>query len=240
MIFYMNKHFLSFILIFYFTNITTAHSQSVNYYKLTKKIENGYEQLNQQGGQFITFIGNLCYESDLKGIGVGHGVLKINSNYSTTYKTYIGDSYWGSNTIFRFSNDLTILNVCTNSDVIYVYKRIPAPQNVLTCSLIRKDIKNNINNQFSAVQQGATTIITNNTTNINSSTTINQNTLKKIRCHWCKGTGRITVDDNAPSNLGQRRLPYQCNECGKWINPNVFMHYHKQCIHCHGTGLQGL
>lgn len=236
----MNKYLLSFILILYNLDGAIAYSQVVSYYKLTKKIENGVEQLNQRGGQFITFIDNLCYESDLKGIGVGHGVLKINSNYGTKYKTYIGDSYWGNDAIFRFSNDLSILNVFANNDVVYVYKRVIAPKDALTCSLIRKNTQNNkgcINNsQPSITQQGENTIVINNTTNVNTSTTIESNTSKKVKCRWCKGTGRITVDDNAPSNLGHTRISYRCNECGKWINPNVFLHYHKQCIHCHGSG----
>ena len=34
------------------------------------------------GGQFISFLNEICYESNKNSVGVGHGTLKLNKSYS--------------------------------------------------------------------------------------------------------------------------------------------------------------
>ena len=56
--------------------ITAVSAQDVRYYKLTKKKENGTISTNVLGGQFITFRGDVCYESNKNGVGVDHGTMQ--------------------------------------------------------------------------------------------------------------------------------------------------------------------
>lgn len=113
-------------------------AQNVSYYALTKTSLNGSVSTNVSGGQFITFMGDICYESNKKGIGVGHGTLKLNTSYSNSdYKVYMGSSYWGQNATFKFKTDMSVLNVVLENGDVYVYTKRPAPASALTCSLIR-------------------------------------------------------------------------------------------------------
>lgn len=59
---------------------------------------------------------------------------------------------------------------------------------------------------------------------------------RQFKCAYCNGTGRIERNDNAPANFGIDKPQRKCNECGKWYNPNTFVHYHQVCGHCGGTG----
>ena len=80
------------------------------------------------GGQFVAFVGDICYEADKKGIGVGHGTLKLNKSYSNSqFKYYMGSSYWGEAATFKFKSDLSVLNVVLENGDVYVYKRQVAP-----------------------------------------------------------------------------------------------------------------
>lgn len=116
-----------------------SNAQNTFYYKLTKYQHNGVPTTNVSGGQFITFLNDICYESDKKGIGLGHGTLQLNKNYSNEdYNLYMGSSYWGSSTTFKFKHDMSMLNVVTDDGDIYVYKRMSPPIDVTTSSLIRK------------------------------------------------------------------------------------------------------
>lgn len=134
----MNKRFFNLLLIVALCNIPYIYGQETFYYKLTKKVQKGIAYTNTAGGQFVTFSGNKCYDSDKYGISVGNGELSYDKQYSTANtKTYIGNSYFG-NVIYRFKSDLSVLNVEVNSNLIYVYKRQVAPSSVTTCSLIRK------------------------------------------------------------------------------------------------------
>ena len=113
------------------------HAQTTYYYKLTKKIQDGVEYTNTAGGQFVSFINNICYDSDKYGISVGNGQLMLDDDYSNNSKTYIGNSYFG-NVVYRFKTDMSVLNVIVNKNLIYVYKKTAPADNILTCSLIRK------------------------------------------------------------------------------------------------------
>lgn len=105
----MNRFF---IILITFVCCTAINAQTVSYYKLTKKVHNGKISVSVSGGQFITFLQDICYESDKRGVGVGHGKLKLNKGYSNgTYKLYMGSSYWGTDATFKFKYDLSVLNV---------------------------------------------------------------------------------------------------------------------------------
>lgn len=116
-----------------------ASAQDVRYYKLSSTRIGGTTNKNVSGGQFITFVSDICFESSSKGVGVGHGTLTRNNNYSNAqYTTYQGSSYWGKNTSFKFNSDKSVLNVVLDNGDIYVYKRATPPAGATTCSLIRK------------------------------------------------------------------------------------------------------
>ena len=117
----------------------SVSAQDVRYYKLSSTRIGGITNNNVSGGQFINFISDICFESNNKGVGVGHGTLTRNDNYSNSqYTTYQGSSYWGSSTTFKFNADKSVLNVVLDNGDIYVYKRATPPTGVTTCSLIRQ------------------------------------------------------------------------------------------------------
>ena len=128
-------------------SVTIVSAQNVHYYKLTRKMENGKSSTNVSGGQYITFIADICYESNKKGIDVGHGNMTRNKSYSTSeYTTYFGSNYWGKDVAaFKFNADKSVLNVVIDKDNYYIYKRATAPVGQETCSLIRKPIPSNDN-----------------------------------------------------------------------------------------------
>ena len=131
----MNKKviFCFFVCIFLCKNILAE----TYYYQLTKKIENGKEFVNTAGGQFITFVGEECFDSDKYGVSVGNGKLKFSPSLSSSTPAYVGNSYFG-NVIYRFNKDKSILNIHVNNRLIYVYKRTVVPTGIMTSSLIKK------------------------------------------------------------------------------------------------------
>lgn len=114
-------------------------AQETYFFKLSRTVDpDKRSNTNVSGGQFITFIDNICYESDKKGMGVGHGSLTLNKSYSSnTFSVYMGKSYWGDKASFKFNSDKSVLNVILDDGTIYVYKRSTPPANVTTCSLIK-------------------------------------------------------------------------------------------------------
>lgn len=142
----MNKFFLlAFVII---CSSATLSSQTVCYYMLIKSEIDGNTITKSSGGQFISFIGDCCYESNYKGVSVGNGDLKINKYYSNSGKIcYTGTGYWGSNTIFTFNISKTALVVIDQKGNKYYYKKTTPPAGVTTCSLIR-NVERNPNNDF--------------------------------------------------------------------------------------------
>lgn len=212
------------------------------YYALTKKVQNGISSTNVSGGQFITFLDELCYESNKKGIGVGHGTLQLNKNYSDSdFKVYMGGSYWGNEAIFKFKSDLSALNVILENGDVYVYKRQTAPSSVMTCSLIRKE-KNRDSNvgEYAPAYSGISgydgsfnTTTTNNTPRQNTNTT-NRHQPTKHTCNLCHGQKRI-VKDTYPALYGTKDYKIKCNECGGYFMRSTG-HTHITCPQCHGKG----
>ena len=217
-------------------------AQGTRYYRLVKKVHNDVQSTNVSGGQFITFIDDICYESDKKGIGVGHGTLTRNENYSTsTIKTYIGSSYWGKDAVFKFTSDLSVLNVVTEDGDVYLYKCTTAPANVTTCSLIRKNSSSGttsggyssgavVNVPSQPIYNGSST-----TTTMPIKTTPEKKTPVKVwhECSLCRGK-RTIVRESSVSTFGQDTQWY-CNQCGRnvWRSSG---HSHVTCSQCQGQG----
>lgn len=230
------------LLVGIFYTFTIAAQTKCFYYALTKSVHNGISSKNVSGGQFITFLGDICYESNKKGIGVGHGKLQLNKNYSDyDFKIYMGESYWGNETTFKFKSDLSVLNVILENGDVYVYKRQSAPSSVTTCTLIRKRGNSDSNvNSYIPVYSGTSGYAGSyNTTTINNTpcknaTTTNNRQPTKHTCSLCHGQKRI-VKDTYPALYGTTDYKVRCNECGGYFLRSTG-HTHITCPQCHGKG----
>lgn len=236
----MNKRFFNLLLIVALCNIPYIYGQETFYYKLTKKVQKGIAYTNTAGGQFVTFSGNKCYDSDKYGISVGNGELSYDKQYSTANtKTYIGNSYLG-NVIYRFKSDLSVLNVEVNSNLIYVYKRQVAPSSVTTCSLIRKKGGSGSGSGYIPVNPVTSYGGTYSGTATTTSPVRNQNSTKKNQqpvkhtCPLCHGAKRIVKDTYTPL-YGTEDYRVRCNECGEYFMRSTG-HTHITCPQCHGRG----
>lgn len=216
-------------------SITSATAQDVRYYKLTRKMESGKSSTNVLGGQYITFIADICYESNKKGISIGHGNMIRNKSYSTSeYTTYFGSSYWGDDVAsFKFNADKSVLNVVIDKDNYYIYKRTTAPVGQETCSLIRKKTSSN-QGGGSGIVMPPTPIAVDPynptpTPTSQPTPTPKPTPQKTHQCGLCGGSGRVSTTDGVPS-FGNTKY---CSECGKTVPDN---HYHTTCPSCKGKG----
>ena len=226
------------VITFFLLFAVNIYSQTY-YYKLTKKIEAVNVYTNTAGGQFITFLGNTCYESDKDGISVGNGKLKFEKDFSNKLLIYLGSSYFGNNVKFKFTQDRNLLNVETVDGRIYVYKKQPAPSSVTTCSLIRKKgssgsgsgyIPINPVTSYDGTYSGTGTT----TTPIQNENTTNKRQQTKYTCSLCHGKRRI-VKDTYPALYGTKDYQVRCNECGGYFLRSTG-HTHITCPQCHGKG----
>ena len=200
------------------------NSQNVKYFKLIKKQHNGVISSNVSGGQFLTFLDNICYESNKKGIGLGHGTLTLNKNYSNNdFIFYMGSSYWGNSTTFKFKHDFSMLNVITEDGDIYVFKHDSPPAGVTTSSYIHKNTSNSREEVFSTPDNASTPQKTHNMhskgNSQNNELNQRQNTTKKRKacrscmytngkCSVCKGRGLETI------SVSGHVSKVQCRNCG--------------------------
>ncbi len=233
----MNKVLIIICLLF----CTKSFSQNTYYYKLVKKLQNSKVLLNIDGGQFVAFVGDICYEADKKGIGVGHGTLKLNKSYSNSqFKYYMGSSYWGEAATFKFKSDLSVLNVVLENGDVYVYKRQVAPASATTCSLIRKKGNSSGNSGSYPPSYHNNSYGGGYNTGGSSSSSQRQNTTHsrtqptKHTCSLCNGQRRI-VKDTYPPLYGQSNYQVKCNECGGYFMRSTG-HIHITCPQCHGKG----
>lgn len=219
------------------------YAQRTDYYVATKKIHNNTVSTKVSGGQFISFLNDICYESNKNGIGVGHGILKLNKSYSNSgHKFYMGDSYWGTDAIFKFKYDFSVLNIILENGDIYVYKRQPAPASAVTCSLIRKrgSSSGNSGSYLPSYPNNGYGGGYNTNNGGSSSSSQRQNTVPsrtqptKHTCSLCNGQRRI-IKDTYPSLYGQSDYQVKCNECGGYFMRSTG-HTHITCPQCHGKG----
>ena len=239
---YISKIYILSLL--FFLGACIVKAQNVSYYALTKTSLNGSVSTNVSGGQFITFMGDICYESNKKGIGVGHGTLKLNTSYSNSdYKVYMGSSYWGKNATFKFKTDMSVLNVVLENGDVYVYKKQTAPPSATTCSLIRGKSSSSGSGSYTS---SSPTYQNNNPTynnsggynnsgnsGGNSNTNRNNNNKQRRECSLCHGKGRIVRDSPVPVYGNDSRV--RCNECGGYFMRSTG-HSHVTCTQCHGNG----
>ena len=235
-------------------SIAFASAQDVRYYKLTRKVEKGNSITNVSGGQYITFTGKICFESNNHGVGVNHGTMERNDNYSNSqysvYQQKTGSGcYWGKEATFKFNSDKSVLNVLLDNDDVYVYKRSNAPTGQETCSLIRKSggegegctsISIYPPQPNPIVPPVPSSVIIPTTTPSSSPdyrepskphSTDKSNTRK---CPRCNGKGRIVYDTHPPM-FGLDDYKVKCNECGEYHLASTG-HSHITCPLCHGKG----
>lgn len=220
--------------------------QKTYYYQLRKMVHNRVATTNVSGGQFITFSGGLCFESNKNGVGVGHGTMKRRDKYSTSgFVVYIGESYWGKDATFKFTNDLATLNVIAKNGDKFLYKRVTPPASVTTCSLIRKPSSsggggssgggvipvqpiNPIGGGGYYPGGGSTGGGSGRTTD---GSTQPQRERKWRDCSLCNGKGTIIRDSPTPA-YGVDRQVY-CSQCGRSYYASSG-HSHITCPTCHG------
>ena len=232
--------------------------QSINaqtyYYKYTKSIIKGKPDTNVSGGQFITFDGSKCFESDKYGNNVGNGVMAYDTEVSksTGLKAYWGSCYRSKNAYMKFNADKSVMNIETNAGKIYVYKRATAPAGVTTCSLIRKPEPSSdgssggggyapsypVQTYPQGGYAGGGTYNGGNSGNTGGSTyRPERDKPQKTRhtCSACKGSGSIVRNDGSVSSYGNSGYMKRCPTCGEQYWSTTF-HRHETCRICHGRG----
>ncbi len=196
-----------------------SHAENLCYYRLVSITQNGTTKTdNISGGQFVKFIGDICYECDNSGVGVGHGTLKKTSSDSqqTTYK---GGSYLGYPSFFRFNSDKSELKM-TNSDgsVVYTFRKATAPTSQATSSLIRDPNAPAVGNgNGGGVYVPATP----------ATTTTPSSTRSQHKCTVCNGTGQVI---RLHPSSGQKKW---CGQCNQQVPTG---HRHEMCSYCYGKG----
>lgn len=215
-------------------------AQETYFFKLSRTVDpDKRSNTNVSGGQFITFIDNICYESDKKGMGVGHGSLTLNKSYSSSsFSVYMGKSYWGDNASFKFNSEKSVLNIILDDGTVYVYKRSTPPANVTTCSLIKG--KSSSGSSVAPPMNNSGPGYTPHPPINSGSSTVPSKTLKtkeiryKEDCPNCRGKGSI-IQNTYPATFGTNLPDVWCSECGRYFSADVG-HTHRQCNHCRGTG----
>ena len=195
--------------------VTLTLNAQTYYYKMCSFTQGGATNTNVTGGQFITFCGAMCMETDVKGKPCGNGTLQRKMQNKNLY---VGSSFWGPKTKFVFSSDRSSLEVTAPNGVVYSYKRSNAPQGVTTSSLI--------NGGNSGGSYGGASSFMTTTNNSNSgATNNNSNSGYKKTAHPRKCTSCAHVGN------GKCKM---CRGTGKWYN--TASSAYQTCPHCNGTG----
>ena len=225
---------------FAFSFVCTISNAQTKYYKLTRKVINGQSSTNVSGGQFICFTKEGCYEADRKGFSVNNGTMKYKYT-DNGISFYMGSCYWGTEAIFKFKSDLSVLNVVLKNGDVYVYKRQTAPSSVTTCSLIRKNGGSNSDGGSyiptypqNGYGGGYVPQIGSSSSSQRQDTNSPRKQPTKHTCSLCNGQKRI-VKDTYPSLYGQNDYQVKCNECGGYFMRSTG-HTHITCPQCHGKG----
>lgn len=236
--------YLLILLVFIVTSFNTAHSQNkkIEYFKLEKVYEYGNYKEVKAGGQFVCITSNSCYDTDKFGNDVGNGKLYRDVDNKTQNLIFIGNCYYGS-AKYIFTPDLSTLTIEINPHFKYIYKKVMPPNGIETSSLIKKSSNNSSGSLPQGNDLNKSITVDNyqssgsNSNNSSSEKTPVENYNKTPRkCSFCKGTGKIEKNDNASPSFGITKSQRKCNECGKWYEPEIVVHYHLSCRNCHGSG----
>lgn len=218
-----------------------AAAQTTSYYQLKEIVHNDNVDRNCTGGQFITFVGNICFDSDKAGKSVGNGQLFLDRT-ATGRKTYMGSSYHGR-VKYKFSYDLSQFEIEINPYHRYVYVKATPPTGVTTSSLIKRSSSGGGSYvpQTPPVYGPDPGPVYNpqpqqpSSSGVSSSTPTAPAEPRKFRCPQHCQNGRIAVTDDSVASFGMPSVRKHCDECGfNYSTPTV--HYHMQCPTCHGTG----
>ena len=217
------------------------------YYKYIKSVYKGVENKDVNGGQFITFNGKKCYESDRNGYSVGNGSMSYEDEYSNNQiYVYWGACYYSNNAYFKFNRDSSLLNIETNAGKIFIYEKSTPPSNVTTCSLIRQQdpthLTSNGNKQQSSSpllsmqnSQPQVIVVEGNSVGDNQQRQRPQRQEPiKHECPLCHGEKWI-VHNSYPPMYGQTNYKVRCDRCGKEFMKSTG-HQHIICTQCRGLG----
>lgn len=243
----MNKNITKLVMLIAFGQSVAAQTY---YYRYTKSIIKGVTNTDVSGGQFITFDGKKCFESDKYGNNVGNGSMAYDAENSRQVETYWGSCYWSKNAYMKFNADKSLMNIETNAGKIYVYKRATAPANVTTCSLIREPepsggggggsggytppvYTDQPNYPQGGYGSGGTTIDPGGGTTPVRPERVKREKVRRT-CSACNGKGTYEKNGSAVS-FGTATHKIRCNVCGYeyW---NTQTHSHPSCPTCHGRG----
>jgi hypothetical protein len=236
----MNKVHAIVATLILFVAFAPVSAQNTKYYKLVSVHKDGTSNKQVSGGLFITFAGDLCFESTKNGVGINHGTLKRNDGYSNSKMTvYDNSTFWGKETEFIFNADKSVLNVVFADDEKYVFRSATPPANVTTCSLIRKKEKPTPNPDPPYPPQPIPPYPpqpvppTPNppTPNPTPQPTPSPSQETRYPCSICNQTGEV-IDENGAFTLGIGDKKY-CNKCKKEVFSS---HVHVPCKACHGKG----
>lgn len=224
------------------------------YYRYTKSIIKGVTSTNVNGGQFITFDGKKCFESDKYGNNVGNGSMAYDETFSrqTGLETYWGSCYWSKNAHMKFNKDRSLLNIETNAGKIYVYKRSQAPSSATTCSLIRESNTSNGDGGGVVILQqpiqqggyGGSTSYGESGGNSGNNGSLGKSTSRvecdkpqktRYTCSFCNGTGKWERNDGSIPLYGGTNYKVRCDVCG-YEHFRSTNHRHVTCPQCHGRG----
>lgn len=213
-------------------------------YKLVSSSSTAYKTGSVQ---FVSFIGDQCYESDINGISTKNGTLQKNDYQSTGSKTvYNGSCFCGEKAKVEVASDRSSLTVTSNDGKKYHFTKISPPSGVTKSSLIRTRTANSgyVSNGYQP--QPNTNYYPNynytapnqNYNNNTTTTTNGSNNYAPARrkCNFCNGAGKRVVNNSVPM-YGTADYKVRCNECGQYFLKSSG-HAHVFCGQCGGTGWQ--
>lgn len=217
----------------------TMVAKETVFYKLVPK----KSSVKATGGQFITFIGDQCFDSNNVGVSVYNGKLKKNLYQSTAEKIiYTGTSFYGTNSKYIFTNNKKNLCIVAPNGETYQYIESVAPKGQRTCTLIKGNSTSNDDysetyypqNHSNQHSNSFPSLTTHQGTSPIQKSTTDQNRNQRKKCLYtgagdklhCGGDGKCSRcgGDGLMNGFGINNVKCsQCNGSGK-------------CISCHGTG----
>lgn len=221
------------VIALWFLVATSICAQQTSYYKLVKIVKDGKHNCNVTGGQFITFSGDVCYESDKQGMSINSSRLEYNYS-SNGNEVFVGKSYWGSNSVFLFNADHSRLNVRAKDGSIYVYQRSIVPRGITTSSLIKKEqvADSRLNQIYPSTNVGPIQTVTEK--NTLAPNPPKPDPIVRHECPLCHGRKTIVHESYVPLYGMKDYLKY-CNICNQSFMASSG-HGHITCTQCHGKG----